>query len=56
MDKAFYPGFETAAGVFATGEVFDGDPSYTCDYQNYLDSVLNYPVYASLPKQKVPLT
>ncbi|GME28447.1 hypothetical protein GTA08_BOTSDO06744 [Neofusicoccum parvum] len=48
VDKAFYPGFETAAGVFATGEVFDGDPSYTCDYQNYMDSVLNYPVYYPL--------
>ncbi|KKY18231.1 hypothetical protein UCDDS831_g06022 [Diplodia seriata] len=48
VDKAFYPGFEDAAGVFSTGEVFDGDPSYTCDYQNYLDSVLNYPIYYPL--------
>ncbi|EKG10746.1 hypothetical protein MPH_12129 [Macrophomina phaseolina MS6] len=48
VDKAFYPGFLDAAGVFATGEVFDGNPSYTCDYQNYMDSVLNYPVYYPL--------
>lgn len=27
------------------GEVFDGDPAYTCPYQSYLDGVLNYPVY-----------
>ncbi|KAJ5995875.1 hypothetical protein N7481_002852 [Penicillium waksmanii] len=30
------------------GEVFDGDPAYTCPYQNYLDGVLNYPIYYQL--------
>ena len=31
--------------MFCTGEVFSGDPTYVCDYQNSLDSVLNYPLY-----------
>ena len=45
VDKAFWPDFNKAAGVFITGEVFDGNPAYTCPYQNYMDSVLNYPMY-----------
>ncbi|TKA60936.1 Alpha-amylase A type-3 [Cryomyces minteri] len=45
VDKAFWAGFEAAAGVFMTGEVFSGDPTYVCPYQTYLDSVLNYPLY-----------
>lgn len=48
VDKAFWPGFNSAAGVFCTGEVYDGDPAYTCPYQNFLDSVLNYPIYYPL--------
>lgn len=48
VDEAFYPPFEKAAGVFCTGEVFDGDPNYVCPYQNYMDSTLNYPMYALL--------
>ncbi|KAH0037353.1 alpha-amylase, partial [Aureobasidium melanogenum] len=45
VDKAFYQPFEQAAGVYAVGEVYDGDPNYFCDYQNYLDGMLNYPSY-----------
>ncbi|KAK9235373.1 glycoside hydrolase superfamily [Lipomyces kononenkoae] len=41
----FWAPFQEAAGVYAVGEVFDGDPSYTCPYQENLDGVLNYPVY-----------
>lgn len=48
VDKAFWPGFSNASGVFCTGEVYDGDPAYTCPYQDYLDSVLNYPIYYPL--------
>ncbi|KGO46387.1 Alpha-amylase, domain of unknown function DUF1966, C-terminal [Penicillium expansum] len=44
VQKSFWPGFNTAAGVYAVGEVFDGDPAYTCDYQKYIDGVLNYPI------------
>lgn len=45
VQKSFWPGFNDAAGVYSVGEIFDGDPAYTCDYQNYLDGVLNYPMY-----------
>jgi hypothetical protein len=27
------------------GEVFDGDPTVFCDYQNYMDGMLNFPSY-----------
>ena len=41
----FWPGFVSAAGVYAVGEVFDGDPSYTCPWQSYVPGLLNYPAY-----------
>ncbi|EQL37077.1 pullulanase [Blastomyces dermatitidis ATCC 26199] len=34
-----------ASGVFTTGEVFEADVAITCDYQNFIPSVPNYPVY-----------
>ncbi|KAH8690677.1 glycoside hydrolase superfamily [Talaromyces proteolyticus] len=48
VQQSFWPGYNSAAGVYCVGEVFDGDPTYTCPYQNYLDGVLNYPVYYQL--------
>lgn len=45
VQKSFWPGYNDAAGVYCVGEIFDGDPAYTCDYQNYMDGVLNYPMY-----------
>lgn len=45
VGKPFWSSFNQAAGVFSTGEVFAGNPDYVCDYQNHLDSVLNYPAY-----------
>lgn len=48
--KDFWPGFNTAAGVYSVGEVANGDAGYTCPYQDYLDGVLNYPFYYSLTK------
>ena len=47
--KNFWPEFQVAAGVFLTGEVavLDNTP-YVADYQNYMDSVLNFPTYAAL--------
>jgi len=44
VQKSFWPEFSKSAGVFATGEVFSGNYKYTCDYQKYLDSVINYPM------------
>ncbi|ODM22588.1 Acid alpha-amylase [Aspergillus cristatus] len=48
VQESFWPGYNKAAGVYCVGEVFDGDPAYTCPYQNYLDGVLNYPIYYPL--------
>ncbi|KAJ5689839.1 hypothetical protein N7462_004231 [Penicillium macrosclerotiorum] len=48
VQKSFWPDYNTAAGVYCVGEVYDGDPSYTCPYQDYLDAVLNYPIYFQL--------
>ncbi|KKA22539.1 Alpha-amylase A [Rasamsonia emersonii CBS 393.64] len=45
VQKDFWPGYNKAAGVYCVGEILDGDPTYTCSYQNYLDGVLNYPTY-----------
>lgn len=45
VQKSFWSGFKSAAGVFSIGEVFDGDASYTCAYQEQLDGLLNYPLY-----------
>lgn len=45
VQKSFWTGFKSAAGVFSMGEVLDGDAAYTCAYQEQLDGVLNYPLY-----------
>ncbi|KAL9108899.1 MAG: hypothetical protein Q9227_006430 [Pyrenula ochraceoflavens] len=46
--QSFFPDFNMAAGVYAVGEVAHGDPDYVCPYTNYLDGVLNYPLYYPL--------
>lgn len=43
IDTGFFGPFLDAAGVYGVGEVDNGDPSYVCPYQNYIDGVLNYP-------------
>lgn len=49
VPKSFWADFQKAAGVYAVGEVFDGDVGYVADYQNYIDATLNYPLrYAIL--------
>ncbi|KAJ5260542.1 hypothetical protein N7478_012147 [Penicillium angulare] len=48
VQESFWPGYNDAAGVYCVGEVLDGDPAYTCPYQDYLDGVLNYPIYYQL--------
>ncbi|ERS97854.1 hypothetical protein HMPREF1624_06025 [Sporothrix schenckii ATCC 58251] len=48
VQTSFWPGYNDAAGVYCVGEVFDGDPAYTCPYQAVLDGVLNYPLYYPL--------
>ncbi|KAL1405411.1 hypothetical protein Q8F55_009042 [Vanrija albida] len=48
----FWSGFTKAAGVFTTGEVFDGNWSFTADYQNkgFMDSVLGFPMNGAIVK------
>ncbi|KAK2795310.1 hypothetical protein FQN51_000495 [Onygenales sp. PD_10] len=48
VEKSFWSSFNDAAGVYAVGEVFHGDPEYTCAYQGHLDGVLNFPIYYPL--------
>ncbi|PGH17299.1 hypothetical protein AJ79_01183 [Helicocarpus griseus UAMH5409] len=48
VEKEFFPAFVEAAGVYSIGEILDGDPAYTCPYQDYMPGVLNYPVYYPL--------
>ena len=45
VPKWFWSKFSSSAGVFQIGEVFNGNPGYVADYQNYMDSVFNYPLY-----------
>jgi alpha-amylase len=44
VQKDFWPGYNKAAGVYCVGEILDGDPDYTCPYQEVMDGVLNYPM------------
>jgi alpha-amylase len=48
VEEGFWPGFNSAAGVYGVGEVFDGDPAYVCGFQNDLDGLLNYPLWYPL--------
>ncbi|EAU37477.1 hypothetical protein ATEG_02515 [Aspergillus terreus NIH2624] len=45
VEKDFWPGFCSAAGVYTIGEVWDGDPNYLAGYANSMDAVLNYAIY-----------
>ena len=48
VPKTFWDLFRKAAGVFQIGEAFNGDVNYIKDYQNYLDSIFNYPLYFTI--------
>lgn len=45
VEKDFWPGFSSAIGTYAVGEVFDGNPSYLAGYANLMPGLLNYAVY-----------
>jgi alpha-amylase len=42
------PFLQAAGGIYAVGEVLNGDPKYVCPYQNYMPGVLNYPTYYTI--------
>ncbi|KAJ5899751.1 hypothetical protein N7495_004495 [Penicillium taxi] len=48
VNKDFWPGYNSAAGVYCIGEVLEGATSYTCPYQEVMDGLLNYPLYFPL--------
>ncbi|KAJ4299065.1 hypothetical protein N0V90_004309 [Kalmusia sp. IMI 367209] len=50
VNKAFFPPFCESAGVFCMGEVSEGEANYTYPYQEYMDSVLDYPLYYAITR------
>lgn len=48
VPKWFLKDFDTAANSFTIGEVFHGDPGTVGDYSNYLDAVLDFPMYYTM--------
>jgi alpha-amylase len=49
VNAGFWRPFQAAAGgIHAIGEVFNGDPAYTCPYQGQLSGVMNYPTFYTI--------
>lgn len=44
----FFQPFVEASGIFPLGEVEDGDPAFTCNYQQYTEGLENYPIYYTI--------
>ncbi|PGH20356.1 hypothetical protein AJ80_03624 [Polytolypa hystricis UAMH7299] len=46
MEKDFFPGFCSAAGVYTIGEVWDGNPEYLAGYSRIgMEGLLDYAIY-----------
>jgi len=45
VPKWFWSEFTKSAMVYSIGEALHRDFHYVADYQNYMDAVLNYPMY-----------
>lgn len=45
VEKEFWPGFASAAGVYSIGEVWDGNPTYLAGYARLMPGLLNYATY-----------
>ncbi|KAK8018381.1 alpha-amylase [Apiospora marii] len=50
VEKDFWPGFLDAAGIYGIGEangnvVLDGNPAIYADWQNYMQGLMNYPLF-----------
>ncbi|KAK3114807.1 hypothetical protein LTR53_006503 [Teratosphaeriaceae sp. CCFEE 6253] len=50
VEPSFFPDFVDSAGVFATGEVMQGDNSLACRWADAIGSILNYPIYYTLTR------
>ncbi|KAK0851648.1 hypothetical protein LTR03_003905 [Friedmanniomyces endolithicus] len=50
VEPSFFPGFMDSAGVFAVGEVMQGDDSLACKWADAIGSILNYPIYYTLTR------
>jgi alpha-amylase len=49
VPRPFWSKFtQGAPGVFSIGEVLHGDPAYVGEYQNNMDSMLNFPLYFTI--------
>ena len=48
IEQPFWRSFQNAAGVYAVGEVSNGDPKYVGPYQDYLDGLLSYPMFYTI--------
>lgn len=49
VHKDFWASFQASAGVYAVGEVFNGDANYIAGYaQQALDAVLSYPLFFTM--------
>lgn len=48
VEKPFWTEYTQAGGVFSIGEVFKNNETYIADYQNYMDSTLNYPMWYTI--------
>lgn len=48
VEPDFWSGFLDAAGVYAVGEVYNGDAAYIGKYQDYMPGILNYGTYFPL--------
>ncbi|KAG9604717.1 alpha-amylase, partial [Aureobasidium melanogenum] len=48
VSKDSLANFESAANMYAVGEVFNNNADYVCAYQDSLSGVMNYPMYYNI--------
>ncbi|GAM17067.1 hypothetical protein SAMD00019534_002420, partial [Acytostelium subglobosum LB1] len=48
VEPDFWTQYNAAAGMYAVGEVYNGDVGYVASYQEVLDGLLSYPLFFTL--------
>jgi len=48
VEKNFWSEYTQSAGVFSIGEIFNGNDGYIGQYQNHMDSALNYGMHYTI--------